>query len=355
MANRTKAPVKRIFISSIVIGLLIAFGYIPLSRLLLDVADKYVKISPWEEIAATSVLGIVYFGLLIYFFVMFILGMFSQSILTHLVKELRSKELLPIKFQMGKRMGFSHTYRDIIKIFDSFIQSFMAVKQDKEKFAKTVETYLDPHLKKEIDDRKIGEIFIGGKKKIATIFFCDLRGFTSMTETYDPNKVILILNDYLSMATKIIAKNNGRVNKYIGDAILAVFEEAPKYRDFLDPDKAIIAALDIQTQFGMLVRKWKEEIEPNLNIGLGVGLARGEVITGNIGSEDRMEFTVIGDTVNFASRLCSKACDGQVLISEEIYRKVEHLVEVESLAPVAVKGKTGMYNIYSVKTRKMIV
>ena len=355
MAVKTKVPVKRIFISSVVIGLLIAYGYIPLSHIMLALTKKYLPVPPWEEIIATTLLGVVYFGLLIYLFTMAMLGVFAQTILGHLVSELRSKELLPVKFRMQRNRGFRRTFTDIISIFDSFIHSFMTVKQDKDKFSKTVETYLDPHLKKEIDDRKIGEIYIGGRKKTATIFFSDLRGFTRMTETYDPNKVVAILNDYLSMATKIISKNGGRVNKYIGDAVLAVFEEAPKYREFLDPDKAIISALDIQTQFSLLMNKWKQEIDPNLPLGLGIGLARGEVIAGNIGGEERMEYTVIGDTVNFASRLCSKAAAGQVLISDDIYRKVEHLIEVDVLAPVEIKGKTGEYKLYSVKTRKMIV
>ncbi len=354
MSRKAKAPVTGIFLASVIIGLLIAFGYVPLNSLVTSTINKFLKIEPWVDIASISVMGIVYFGILIYFFVMSMLGVFSKHVLSHLVKELRSKELLPIKFKPHKSMGFKHTYHDIINIFDSFIQAFVTVKQDKDKFARTVETYLDPHLKKEIDGRGIGEIYIGGKKKTMTVFFSDLRGFTRLTETYEPAKVISILNDYLSMATKMIDKNGGRVNKYIGDAVMAVFEEQAKYRDYSDPDKAIISAIDIQAQFTVLMEKWKKELIPDLNLGLGIGLARGEVIAGNIGSEERMEYTVIGDTVNFASRLCSKAANGQVLISDDIYKIMEHMIEIDVLPPVEVKGKTGLFNIYSVKTRKML-
>jgi adenylate cyclase len=215
--------------------------------------------------------------------------------------------------------------------------------------------HLDPNVKKEIERRDINEIYIGNKTKTGTILFSDLRGFTSISEFYSPDEVVKILNEYLSESTNIINKYHGIVNKYIGDAILAVFEEAPKYADYMDQDKAILAALDMQVQFQLLLKKWKEEINPLLKIGLGIGLSRGQFVAGNIGSENRMEYTVIGDTVNFASRLCSIAKDGEIIISDDIYTTMENLLIVDVLDPVEIKGKTGKYNIYSVKTRKMLI
>ncbi len=355
MDKNARPPIKRTLIISIGIGLLIAFGYIPLQFITEKFLRQLISISPWEEITSTAILGIIYFGLLIYLFVMLVLGFFARRILNYLVEELRCRELLPVKYKMHGKKDFGNSYKDIITLFNSFVNSFLEVKKDKDKYSKTIGTFLDPNVKKEIDQRGIHEMYIGGKKIIATVFFSDLRGFTAMTEYYDPDKVIRILNDYLSMSTKIIDKNGGRVNKYIGDAVMAVFEAPSKYRDFMDSDKAILAALDIQSQFQILMRKWKEEIDPNLALGLGIGLARGEIVAGNIGSQERMEHTVIGDTVNFASRLCGKAADGQVLISEDIYKIVQNFVEVDNLAPVEVKGKTGSYNVYSVTNRKMII
>ncbi len=302
-----------------------------------------------------SIIGIFYLGLSVYFIITLTLGIFSKHILNYLVKELRYKELLPPTFSIEKKRSFKEAYKDIINIFDVFIRNFILVKQDKDKFAKTVETYLDPSLTQQIYDRNINEIYLGSKKKTATIFFSDLRGFTALTESLDPNKIIKILNQYFSCATKIIDNNKGKVNKFIGDAVLAVFEEAPKYMNYIEADKAIIAALDIQTNFKILMKKWRDEIDPLLNLGLGIGIARGEIIVGNIGSEERMEYAVIGDTVNFASRLCDIAKDGQVIISDYIYKLLENDLEVDVLPATTVKGKSGMYDIYSVKTRKMIV
>jgi class 3 adenylate cyclase len=355
MAVKHRTPAGAILLISICAGILISFGYDPLYSVIDGLLKDHLKLGQWQDIISTAILGSVYLGLLIYFFSITVAWIISKNILNYLIKELHGKELLPVAFKVKKSRGFKYVYDDIKRVFDIFVQLFLSVKQDKDKFSKAVEMHLDPTVKQQLDDRNIHEMYMGTKKKTATILFCDMRGFTALTEYQDPNNIVTILNKYLSVSTKIINKNKGKVNKYMGDAILAVFEAAPKYSDYLDPDKAIISALDIQTQFQFLLKDWKEKIDPVMNIGLGIGLARGEVIAGTVGSEERMEYTVIGDTVNFASRLCSMAMDGQVLISDDIYKLVEHLVVVDVLPPVEVKGKRGRYNLYSVKTRKMIV
>jgi class 3 adenylate cyclase len=355
MEEDSKPPVLRIFVISVIIGILIAFGYSPLYQIIDGLFRENFKLGVWGEIMATCALGAVYLGLLIYFFSVFVVEIVTKNILNYLVRELRHRELLPATFKFRKQSGFKNIYSDIKKIFDTFIQLFLSVKQDKDKFAKAIDMHCDPTVKQQIEERGINEMYLGGKKKKATILFSDLRGFTSFTEFHDANDVVTILNQYLGEATKIVNKNKGKVNKYIGDAIMAVFEEPSKYIDYLDADKAILTALDMQTQFQLLLKQWKKDIDPMMDIGLGIGLARGEVVAGTIGSEERMEYTLIGDAVNLSSRLCSIALDGQVLISDDIYSQVQNFVVVDSLPPVEIKGKTGMYNLYSVTNRKMIV
>ncbi|MGD0565835.1 MAG: adenylate/guanylate cyclase domain-containing protein [Candidatus Goldiibacteriota bacterium] len=351
---KARPPLIQIFGLSLLAGVIISLISMPLGKYTAEIMGKYITISPWQEIAAAAILGIFYFGLIIYLFALLIAGLSGKNILLYLASELRSRELVPLKFKMSKGYWLADAYRDISSLFEGFIQSYMACKLEKDKYSMTINTFLDPNLRKEIEERGIHEIYIGGKKKTATIFFSDLRGFTAMTEYYDPDRVITILNDYLSMATKMIDKHGGRVNKYIGDAVMAVFEEPSKYRTILDYDNAVTASLDIQREFKALMKKWRAEIDPLLNLGLGIGLARGQVVSGNIGSQTRMEHTVIGDTVNFASRLCSKAGDGQVIIPEELHALMTGMLETDALEPVEIKGKTGMYNIYSVINRKMI-
>ncbi|MCE5301334.1 MAG: adenylate/guanylate cyclase domain-containing protein [Spirochaetia bacterium] len=355
---RIRTPYRRFVVISAVMGFLIAFGYNPLSRIIGGFLSDKIHSGPWNELITISVLGIACIGGVIYISIIFSISLFTGNLRDYLIKSLDSKKLLPFGFKLKRRGGFRDIYGDIIGIFNYFIEAFLNLKQGRDSFAKTVGAYLDPALKKELEGRGSNEIYLGGKTKTATIFFSDLRGFTHMTESSEPERVIKILNDYFSMATKIIEKNNGTVNKYIGDAVMAVFEEPPKYRDFKDADKAVISALDIQEHFKVLLAKWNREKkpgEPELQLGLGVGLARGEVIAGNIGSEERMEYTVIGDTVNFASRLCGKAANGQVIVPENINKMLERVIVSQQLPDVEVKGKSGLYKVYNVITRKMIV
>ncbi len=355
MARKRKATIGQVLLTSMAAGLLISFGFQPLYEETRKLAHQYISLGVWNDIIVMAFLGIFYLGLLIYLLTVSFLNSFARNVFKVLLYEMRCKELLPPGYKVKKRRRFNHVYEDIMEVFDNFVHNYFKLKKEKDKYSKTLQTYLDPSLKAEIETKNIHEIYVGGKKKNATILFCDLRGFTSFTENHDPHDVVKILNDYFTFATAIITKNRGRVNKYIGDAILAVFEEAPKYIDYMDADKAVISGLDIQTQFKLKMREWIDTIDPTLKLGLGVGIARGEIVTGNMGSEERMEYTVIGDAVNFASRLCSKAKDGEVIISREVYILVEPLVNVEVLPPVEVKGKTGTHEIYSVITRKMII
>lgn len=345
-----------IFVFCLIFGILIAFGYEFIYNSISDFIRENIhfKESLYKPLIFISI-GTIYFGFLVYFFVSLILSGFVMEIFNYFIKEMRKHQILPVGFKIKRKICFTKIYMDIREIFDTFIRLFFEMKQDKDKFSKVLEMHLDPNVKKEIDQRNINEIYIGNKTKTGTIFFSDIRGFTYVSEFYSPDEVVMILNEYLGESTRIINKYHGRVNKYIGDAILAVFEEAPKYADYMDQDKAILAALDIQTQFQLLHKNWKEKINPLLKIGLGIGLSRGQFVVGNIGSEKRMEYTVIGDTVNLANRLCSIAKDGEIIISDDIYKTMENLLVVDALEPVEIKGKTGKYNIYSVKTRKMLI
>lgn len=345
-----------IFIFCLIFGVLLAFGYEFIYNAISDFIRENIRLKEffYKPLIFISV-GTIYFGFLVYFFISLILSGFASEIFDYLVKEMRKRQILPTKFKTKKEIYFTNIYEDIKKIFNIFIHLFFEIKQDKDKFSKVLEMHLDPNVKKEIDQRGINEIYIGNKIKTGTILFSDLRGFTYVSEFYSPDEVVMILNEYLSESTKIINKYHGRVNKYIGDAILAIFEEAPKYADYMDQDKAILAALDMQVQFQLLQKKWREKINPLLKIGLGVGLSRGQFVVGNIGSENRMEYTVIGDTVNLANRLCSIAKEGEIIISDDIYKTMENLLVADVLEPVEIKGKTGKYNIYSVKTRKMLI
>lgn len=184
----------------------------------------------------------------------------------------------------------------------------------------------------------------GGEIKNLTIFFSDIRGFTAMSERYSAEEVVSVLNEYLEAMTKVIFQFKGTIDKFVGDEIMAYFG-APLYPED-HQGRAIQAALTMQTALKKLQKRWAEENRPVLKIGIGIN--SGEVVIGNIGSEDYMDFTLIGDNVNISARLCSKALPGEILISETTYEAVQENVEVAMSRAIAVKGKEDPIKVFSI-------
>jgi adenylate cyclase len=188
------------------------------------------------------------------------------------------------------------------------------------------------------------QINLGGKRQEVSVLFADIRGFTSLAERIEPEEVVRTLNDYLTLMTKVVFKHEGTLDKFLGDAIMAVFGAPIFYPDHAL--RAILAALDIRKEIRVLNEKrgaaGLEKVE------IGIGINAGEVVTGNIGFEERMEYTVIGDNVNIAARLEDLAGEGQILISHSIYEAVADRVRVIVLDPIQLKGKESPLQVYEV-------
>jgi adenylate cyclase len=178
---------------------------------------------------------------------------------------------------------------------------------------------------------------LGGQEQDATILFSDIRGFTSMSETMAPNEVVETLNDYFNLMIEIIFKYNGTLDKIIGDALMVIYG-APN-ATLQDTENAVLTAIEMQEK----LIQFNQDRIINLKqpIKIGIGINRGKVISGNIGSKQQMNFTVIGDSVNLASRLCSIAASDEIIVSDAVWKKVKHLKSFKSkkLNPVKVKGK----------------
>ncbi len=178
---------------------------------------------------------------------------------------------------------------------------------------------------------------LGGQELEATILFSDIRGFTSMSETMSPKEVVETLNEYFDLMIEIIFKYNGTLDKIIGDALMVIYG-APNATE-QDTENAVLTAIEMQE---MLIQFNQDRII-NLKqpIKIGIGINRGKVISGNIGSKQQMNFTVIGDSVNLASRLCSVAESDEIIVSDAVWKMVKHLKSYKSkkLNPVHVKGK----------------
>jgi class 3 adenylate cyclase/CHASE2 domain-containing sensor protein len=197
------------------------------------------------------------------------------------------------------------------------------------------------------DDPK-GTLALKGKRVKATIFYSDIRGFTSMSETMTPEEIYTQLNEYFEEMCNIIFEYDGYVDKFIGDCVMAVFS-AP-YQTPDDAKNAVIAAVKQQEKILELSAKWKAEGKKEFTVGMGINT--GEVVMGNLGASSRMNYTVIGDNVNVAARLYNVAKGGEIIISETTYAECKDIVEVDEREPVAVKGKTQPISIYNVKTIK---
>ena len=178
---------------------------------------------------------------------------------------------------------------------------------------------------------------------MATVLFTDLAGFTEMSEQMEPEEVVSILTRYTTEMTKIIFKYNGTLDKFIGDAVMAVWGTPAE-----DNDQAIhacLAALEMQRKIRLL----SEEIHYSwYRLSMRIGINTGTVMAGNIGSDERFEFTVIGDHVNIASRLegLNKTYGTEIIISESTRAEIGQTVTVKELDRVRVKGKKQAINVY---------
>lgn len=189
---------------------------------------------------------------------------------------------------------------------------------------------------------------LAGKRAKVTIFYSDIRGFTSMSEKLSPEAVYDQLNEYFEAMCEVIFKYGGYVDKFIGDCIMAVFSAPNPTPD--DALKAVRAALEQQELIEAMSQRWRDQGKPPLAVGMGINT--GYVVMGNLGSQKRMNYTVIGDDVNIAARLYNVAKGGEIIISESTYDEVKDDFEFRELEPVSVKGKSAPLRTFSVLGRK---
>ena len=184
----------------------------------------------------------------------------------------------------------------------------------------------------------------GGQQREVTILISDIRGFTSMSEKKPPAEIVAMLNEYFELMVEVLFARNGTLDKYVGDEIMALFG-APV--DMVDPElSAVQCALEMMTALGEFNRtRVAEGLEPIL---IGIGINTGQVVTGAIGSTKTLQYTAIGDPVNTASRLCSIARPGEIIVSETTLQRIAHRVEAQPLPPTKVKGKDEPLQIYNV-------
>lgn len=191
---------------------------------------------------------------------------------------------------------------------------------------------------------------LGGERKDISVLFSDIKGFTSLSEGLSPEDLVQILNEYLTVMTDVVFNHMGLLDKYIGDAIMAVYGAPLPQPDH--PLRACLTALDMRTALLDLQKQWESSGRPKLEIRIGIN--SGYAVVGNMGSRERFDYTVMGDNVNLASRLenLNKVYDTKIIISENTYVNVKDDIAVRELDLVRVRGKTIPVKIYEMIGRK---
>ncbi|MEM7019629.1 MAG: adenylate/guanylate cyclase domain-containing protein, partial [Pseudomonadota bacterium] len=210
--------------------------------------------------------------------------------------------------------------------------------------------YVSPKLVDEIlQHPEKAEVALADRqnRQDAVVMFADLRGFTAMSESLQPSEVVALLNEFFSALTTIAHRYDGTIFNMAGDSLLVGFGVPFEQEDA--PSRSLSAAVDMQHAFNDLVKDWRDTYQGK--VGLGIGINKGEMIAGNVGSPSYMNYTVIGDTINVASRLTNLASSGEIILSNTMYestQKQHNEVMIESMPPVELKGKSQPQQIYKV-------
>jgi class 3 adenylate cyclase len=184
------------------------------------------------------------------------------------------------------------------------------------------------------------EAKLGGTRQPITAMFTDIRGFTSFSEKHSPEAVVEILNLYLDVQTQIISNHRGVIDKFLGDGIMSVFTGEKQTHN------AVAAAIHIQSELAKMNQRrktWKDNV-----LEVGIGISAGDAVLGSIGSQDRMDYTAIGDTVNLASRICGVAAAGQIMVTEEVVQKLDKSYKPQSEGKLPIKGKQNQVPVYRI-------
>jgi adenylate cyclase len=237
-----------------------------------------------------------------------------------------------IKLKTSDELGL------LTEIFNDTAKSL----KEKELLKGAFSTYVSSEVMDQVlkDPKKLA---LGGKRVKATMLFTDIRGFTSMSETLQPEQVVAVINEYLTIQTDKVMKWKGVVDKFVGDCVMAVYGVPVEKED--DSYRAVRTAMDIRES--VLKLNVIRERAKQICVGIGIGVNTGDVVSGNMGSPQKMDYTVIGDNVNLAARLEANAPAHTVYVSESTYNETKDRINYEELEAIKVKGKKEPVRIFS--------
>lgn len=238
----------------------------------------------------------------------------------------------------------------IILYLISLVTGYLSEIQRRRKIVGVFKQYVAPQVVDEISRQKGYQVTLGGEKRHIAVLFVDIRGFTTMSESLQPEEVVEILNEYLALTTDSIFKNAGTLDKFVGDATMAVFNSPFDLEDYIFC--AVKTAWDMRAGAKTLAEKFEKRF--GKSVAFGIGINCGEAVVGNIGCDFRMDYTAIGDVVNTAARLESNAKRDQILISKEVYEAVKDRVLATPIGEIPLKGKEQGVFVYQLDEVKIV-
>ena len=313
-----------------------------------QISDNLFVITSVSEKSVYAVINrttnrIILFSLAVFFMAIILIRIFSNNI-TNPIKELvgASAQIERGEFELDIK---PHTHDEIGLLTSSFVQMGKGLAE-REKLMTSFSKFTNKTIAQKAAN---GELTLGGENREVTIFFSDIRSFTAMSEKMQPKEVVEFLNEYMTKMVSCVNKTGGVVDKYIGDAVMAVWG-APESSGTPSEDalNAVTSALM------MRVALYKYNLERKAKglapVRIGCGINTGTVVAGQIGSEERMEYTVIGDAVNLASRTeaLNKPFATDILITENTYNLIKDKIITEQMPGVHVKGKADEIKMYAV-------
>ncbi|MCJ7701062.1 MAG: GAF domain-containing protein [Anaerolineales bacterium] len=201
------------------------------------------------------------------------------------------------------------------------------------------ERMVPPAVIKQID---LNKIRLGGERAKITTLFADIRGFTSFSESLAPEQLVSILNLYLAAAADAVLAQEGTLDKFMGDAVMAIFNAPISQEDHTL--RAVRAAIGIRDA----IQKIHSELPPDFQLGFGIGIHYGEAVLGLVGTEKRIDYTAIGDSVNTAKRIQENAAEGQILITKDAYHFVKEFIRAVPVEPIRAKGKKELIEAFEI-------
>jgi adenylate cyclase len=221
------------------------------------------------------------------------------------------------------------------------LRSLLRTKALQDRLADVLGRYVSTSVATEVL-RDPFSVSLGGDRREVTTLFADVRGYTALAAEHPPETILDLLNRFLTVVTDAVDRHEGTVADFLGDGLVAFFGAPVLHAD--DPERAVRSALAMQRE----IMRLEIPTMPDVRLHLGIGVTTGDVIAGNVGSERRMHYTVVGDSVNVASRLQTAAGPGQILIDEPTHDRVQDIVESQDLGSLRLAGKSNWVRAFNV-------